>query len=431
MESSILISIIGAFGVGYMVAWAVYQRRVRQQSEERLSQFAGYVKADLYQELKSELSQKQTEILELATEVSRQEEVIGNQRQRMQEDEQRLAGLQRQFKLEFQNLANRIFEEKSKSMTQANAEKLEAIIKPFDQKIQDFGKRVEETYLKGTQERSTLKEQLRQLMAVNNQLSQDAIKLTDALKGDAQFQGSWGEIQLKRLLEKAGLEEGVHFSSQDSMQANDGSRYRTDFIIHLPEGKHLILDSKVSMVAFEQYFNADTEEERQKALNRHLISVKNHIKGLSEKNYPALNGINPPDYVLMFMPLEPAFIAAVQADPELYENALEKNIAIVSASTLMATLRTIAFIWKSDNQTRNVIEIAKEAGSLYDKFVGFLENMQDLGKRLEAAQKEYNGAMNKLKTSPRAGSTLIGKVEKLRELGAKTSKRIPEEMLEG
>jgi DNA recombination protein RmuC len=315
-------------------------------------------------------------------------------------------------------------------MTAANVEKLESIIKPFDQKIQQFGKRVEETYLKGTQERSTLKEQLRQLMEANNQLSQDAIKLTEALRGDAQFQGSWGEIQLKRLLEKAGLEEGVHFTSQDSMSSENGGKLRTDFIIHLPEDKHLILDSKVSMVAFEQYYNADNDEERKKALKRHLTSVRNHINGLSEKNYPSANGINAPDYVLMFMPLEPAFIAAVQADPSLYESALEKNIAIVSASTLLATLRTIAYIWKSENQTRNVIEIAKEAGSLYDKFVGFLDNMQDLGKRLDSAQKEYNHAMNKLKTSPHGGSTLIGKVEKLRKLGAKTNKRISREYID-
>ena len=428
---SILIPALIAFIIGYIIAWAVYQRKIRSQTEQYLNNMSGYVKAELYQELKQETTLQQQEVIDLSSEVSRKEEVIVNLQARLQEDEQRLTELQQQFKHEFQNLANRLFEEKSRTMSRVNAEKLEAIIKPFDEKIQNFGKRVEETYLKGTQERSTLKEQLRQLMAVNNQLSQDAIKLTEALKGDAQFQGSWGEIQLKRLLEKAGLDEGVHFSAQDSMRDSDGSRFRTDFIIHLPEGKHLILDSKVSMVAFEQYFNSDTEEERQRALDRHLISVRNHIKTLSEKNYPALNGINPPDYVLMFMPLEPAFIAAVQADPQLYESALEKNIAIVSASTLMATLRTIAFIWKSENQTRNVIEIAKEAGSLYDKFVGFLDNMQDLGRRLESAQKEYNGAMNKRKTSSRAGSTLIGKVEKLRELGATATKRIPNEMLEG
>ena len=425
----ILLLTIFAFIAGYAIAWIVQLRKVHSAGTEQTAIIKDYVLKTQHDEVRQEVTTAHREIARLTGENAHQEAVIEGLNVQLERDKKDLEELQKRFSVEFENLAQRIFEEKSHLMTKASEEKIQAIIKPFNEKMVEFGNKVEDTYRQGTRERSGLKEQIKFILEAQNQLSSDALRLTQALKGDSQFQGSWGEIQLKRLLESSGLQEGVHFDLQGTYRDEEGNRLRPDVIIKLPDDKHLILDSKVSLVAFEQYFNSETEEERQKALDAHLISIRTHIRGLSDKNYMNLNGINAPDYVLMFMPLEPAFIAAVQSDPQLYEKAFAKNIAVVSPSTLMATLRTVSYIWKNENQNRNVIEIAKEGAALYDKFVGFLEDMEGLGRRLEKAQTEYNNAMNKLTTSSRKGSTIIGRVERLRELGANPSKSIQEKFL--
>jgi len=268
------------------------------------------------------------------------------------------------------------------------------------------------------------------LKVLNLQLSGDAQNLASALKGDSKTQGDWGEFQLELLLEKAGLLKGTHYYTQPSFKDENGSDKRPDFIIQLPEGKHLIVDSKVSLTAYEKYFNAEDASKKSKFLKEHVDSIRGHIKDLSGKNYQHLYQINSPDYLLLFVPIEPAFAAALLHDSKLFLYALDNNIVIVTTSTLLATMRTVSYIWRQERQKKNVLEIARQSGLLYDKFVGFVEDLQDMGQRLDQAQASYHGAMNKLSDSKKYGDTLIGRAEKIKELGAKATKSLPEEFLE-
>ncbi|MBI4929465.1 MAG: DNA recombination protein RmuC [Bacteroidetes bacterium] len=347
--------------------------------------------------------------------------------EKLNSQKEEFSALQKTFTNEFENLANKIFEDKSKKFTEQNKTNLENILNPLKENITKFEKKVDDTYKAEASERNSLKGEIKSLVTLNKQISEEANNLAKALKGDSKKQGNWGEIILEKVLERSGLQKGVEYEMQVSLTADDGKRVQPDVIIHLPDKKHIVVDSKVSLVAYELFVNAQTDEEREKNLQAHITSVKNHIKGLSEKNYQALGQLNTPDFVLLFMPIESSFSLAVQADNEIFNFAWERKIVIVSPSTLLATMRTIASLWKQERQTRNAIEIARQSGELYDKFVGFLGDLIEVGKKMDATKKTYEEAMNKFSGGR---GNLIRRAETIKELGAKTTKDIPQSLLE-
>jgi DNA recombination protein RmuC len=340
------------------------------------------------------------------------------QQQEMQQSETRL-------KTEFENLANRLLEQKGAQMSQSNARQMQLILQPLREKIQEFEANMERKFVEETREKSGLKKEIEQLHSLNLQLSRDANNLASALKGQSKTQGDWGETQLQVLLENSGLQKGVHFTTQVTYQDQVGASKRPDFIIQLPDNKQLIIDSKVSLTAFERFYNDPDTTQKEKHLKAHIESIRAHVNDLSGKNYQNLPEINSPDYLLLFIPLESALTAATQADARLFSDALDRNIVLVTTSSLLATMRTVAHLWKQEKQNRSVQEIARQSGLLYDKFVTFVDDLRTIGTRLDQAHQAYGDAMNKLSSATRPGDTLIGKAEKIRELGAKATKMLP------
>jgi len=332
--------------------------------------------------------------------------------------------LQEKFRLEFENLAHKILKQNTDQFSSQNKQQIGEILSPLKEKLGAFEKRINDVYTEETKQRSEIKQQIFQLMEMNQVISTDAKNLTKALKGDTKAQGNWGELILERVLESSGLVKNEEYSVQYSDNNDQGKRIQPDVIIHLPEGKHLIIDSKVSLLAYDGYVNAETEQDHDKQLKNHLISVKTHIKTLSEKRYETAKNLIAPDFVLLFMPLEGAFGAALQNDSSLYAYAWKHNIVLVSPTTLLATLKTIASIWKQERQTKNALEIAEKAGGLYDKFVGFLGDMESIEKGIGNAYKAYGEAKNKLIEGK---GNLVSRIEGLKKLGAKAkeSKAIP------
>ena len=338
-----------------------------------------------------------------------------------------LDNLQKTFTKEFENLANRILEEKSQKFAEQNKTNIGNILDPLKEKIKIFEEKVEKSYNTEAAERNSLKGEIKMLVTLNKQISEEANNLAKALKGDTKKQGNWGEIILERILERSGLQKGIEYEMQVSSTTEEGRRVQPDAVINLPDRKHIVIDSKVSLVAYEAFINAQTDEDQERNLQVHIVSVKNHIKGLSEKKYQTLDQLNTPDFVLLFMPIESSFSIAVQADNELFNFAWERKIVIVSPSTLLATLRTIASIWKQERQTKNALEIAKQSGDLYDKFVGFAEELISVGRKMNEAKISYDDAMKKLSTGK---GNLIRRAETIKELGAKTTKDIPQSLVE-
>lgn len=357
------------------------------------------------------------------------EESLKAQSQTLTDREAYINELQNRFKLEFENIANKILTEKTASFTEKNKENLDLILKPLKENIKAFEEKVDKVYKEESVERNKLEGVLREMMVQSRQIQTDANNLSKALKGDNKKQGNWGEVVLERVLEGSGLMKDREYRLQASLASDTGSRRSPDVIIDLPEGKNLIVDAKVSLVNYERMVNAETEEERIIHLKLHIQSIKAHIEGLSKKNYQHLYAINSPDFVLLFVPIESSFSITLQADHELFNYAWNKGVVIVSPTTLLATLRTIASIWKVDRQNKNVTAIADEAGALYDKFVGFLEDMDKIGKNLGQAQKSHEEAFKKLSSG---SGNLIGKVEKIKKMGAKNkaSKQIDTKFLE-
>jgi len=348
------------------------------------------------------------------------QEKILTQKQEMEE-------LQKKFTTEFENIANKILKQNSQEFTVVNQKNINEILNPLKEKIQLFEKKVEDTYEKGLKDQTDLKAELKKLHELNTSLKEEANNLTKALKGDTKKQGNWGEVILERILERSGLTEGHEYEKQASVLSDEGKRFQPDVVIHLPENKHIIIDSKVSLVAYERLVNAGEDQRRETYLKEHLLSLKTHIKGLSEKHYQNSPNFNSPDFVLLFVPIESSFSLAVQEDHELFSYAWDNKVVIVSPSTLLATLRTIASIWKQENQTRNAIEIARQGGDLYDKFVSFVEDLASVGKNIESTQKSYDAAMNKLQEGK---GNLIRRAEQIKKLGARTSKELPQNLKE-
>lgn len=332
-----------------------------------------------------------------------------------------------QMKVQFEQLAAQIFEQKSKTFDEAHTKGLDLLLKPFREQIAQFATQSKEQFIHDAKERQSIKDEILRLKTLNERLSQDAINLTQALKGENKTQGNWGEIVLERILEESGLREGHEYDIQSTLSDDEGKKFRPDVIVHLPQNKDIIIDSKVSLVAYDAFIRAESDEERSHALKQHLLSIHAHIKGLSGKRYEQLSGVRTLDFVLLFMPIEGAFLLALEQDNTFFKTAYEQNIVVVSPSTLLVTLRTIEHIWRSEYQERNAKAIAESAEALYEKLVAFVEDMEKIGEQIGRTQKSYEGAMNKLSSGK---GNLIRRVESMRKLGLKPKKLLPSSLTE-
>lgn len=347
------------------------------------------------------------------------------QNEKIKEQKEEIEKLHEKLNKDFELLAGRILEEKSQKFTELNRVNLDLLLHPLKENIKAFENKVDKVYQSEAAERNILKGEISKLMELNKQISDEANNLTKALKADSKKQGNWGEVVLDRILEASGLIQNESYTKQSSYTDENGNRLQPDVVITLPDNKHLIIDSKVSLIAYNRLVNCETEIERIQYLNDHITSIRSHIKNLCSKNYCDLYSINSPDFVLLFVPIESSFAIAVQHDIELFEFAWNKRVVIVTPSTLLATLKTISSVWKQEQQTRNAIDIATRAGALYDKFAGFLDDLKKIGDNLDKAKDAYSDAFNKLSSG---NGNLIGRVETLKKLGAKTSKQISNEI---
>lgn len=378
-------------------------------------------------EVKPELAGERNKSLDLSNQLTQVKTEHKNLQSKLEDQKAELEKLNERFAHEFKNLANEIFEEKSKRFTEQNKTNIHDLLNPLKEKIGEFQKKVEDTNKEGAERNASLVTQIKHLSDLNKQITKEAENLTKALKGDSKAQGNWGEVILERILEKSGLEKGREYETQVSETGDDGKRYQPDVVIKLPDSKHVIVDSKVSLTAYERFVNEENETEKITQLKLHINSIKAHVKGLSEKSYQNLYGLDGLDFVLLFIPIEPAFTLAVQHDQDLFNDAYSKNIVIVSPTTLIATLRTIASIWKQEYQNKNAIEIARQGGALYDKFQAFTEDLISIGKHLNGTQKAYQESMKKLSEG---SGNLVKRAETLKKLGAKASKQMDERLLD-
>ena len=392
------------------------------QEKARIEERANLATKDIT-EVKLDLQQARDENIDLTRRLEKSIAVFQGQETRMAEQKEELEQLNAKFQKEFENIASKVLRQNSEQINQLSNEKLTLTLKPLGERIKSFEEKIE----RSGKDQEGLKEQIKLLHDLNKRMADEAQNLTKALKGDAKKQGNWGEVILERVLERSGLVKGQEYDTQYSTQNLEGKLIQPDVIVRLPENKHLIIDAKVSLVAYEQVINAESEDERGAALKSHVISVKSHVKKRSEKAYQTSVGLNTPDFVLLFIPIESSFSLAIQADIDLFNFAWDNKVVIVSPSTLLATLRTISSIWNQERQTKNAIEIARQSGALYDKFVGFLSDMEKINKGLLVSQKSYDDAINKLSTGT---GNLITRAEKIKLLGAKATKEIDETLIE-
>lgn len=363
--------------------------------------------------LKSEIQNYREELATVKTSLDLERKQFGEKLSLLNESREQLSTT-------FKNIANEIFEDKSKRFTATNKETLNAVLNPLQARIQQFEKRVEETYDKESKERFSLAKEIENLQKLNTRISEEAINLTNALKGDNKAQGSWGEFVLESILEKSGLVKGREYEVQVSLKDEEGGKAQPDVIVHLPESRDIIIDSKVSLKAWDAYSAAEEESIKEEALKQHIVSIRNHVKLLSSKDYQNLVGVNSLDYVFLFMPIEASYSAALQEDPELFQFAFERNIIFVVPTTLLTTLKTVQNLWRLAQQNKNANEIAERAGALYDKFVAFVDNLDEVGERIDASKKSFEKAHNKLLSGR---GNLVKRAESLKQLGAKTSKK--------
>jgi DNA recombination protein RmuC len=394
------------------------EKSILEERYKDLSQRIGQTEQEVVGE------RKRNEVLN--AQLARMESDHENLKERLDSQKLEMEELQKKFTLEFENVAGKILKQNTRDFTEVNQKTIGEILNPLKEKILTFEKKVEDTYQKGLKDQTDLRAELKKLHELNSRISEEASNLTRALKADSKKQGNWGEIVLERVLERSGLVKGQEYETQVRARTEDGKAIQPDVIVRLPEDKHIIIDAKVSLVAYEAFVNAPDDKIRESYLKQHVDSIRTHVKTLSDKNYQNAQLFDSPDFVLLFLPIESAFSVAVQADVNLFNVAWEKKIVIVSPTTLLATLTTVASIWKHEKQTQNAIEIARQGGALYDKFVGFLQNIEDLGNQIPRVSKTYDEAKNKLSVGR---GNLIMRVQKLKELGAKTSKSIPAELL--
>lgn len=424
--------------LGALISWLLLQLRLRSSHLPLSAVDRDYIRREVHEQVQREsdlhyenLQEKLAVENQLGGELAAARANLNHLNEKLNGQAAEMERLQAASLAQFEQTANRLLQEKSQRFSAQNAEQLQGILAPLRQRIQGFEQQVERRFLEETKDRVTLRQEIKHLRQLNQQISTEANNLAGALRGNSKTQGDWGEWQLLTLLESSGLQSGIHFNAQASYRDEDDRAKRPDFIINLPEGKHLVIDSKVSLTAYDRYCALSAEDPaRATEATAHLRSLRSHILDLASKNYTQLHQITSPDYLLLFVPIEPAFGLALQTDQGIFLEALERNVVIVTPSTLLATLRTVSFIWKQDNQKRNVLEIARQSGALYDSFVAFTEELKGVGKQLDRAQKHYDQALRKLSTGGTYGKTLVGRAERLRELGAKNKKRLDEGLLQ-
>ena len=426
MVTQVIFLVIG-IGLGLVIGFLAFRKK--DDSGEKVSEAITDSLKREAQSAKDEIVQERSKSELLQIERTRLQTENNNLIEKLKEQKTQLEDLQERFSKEFENLANRILDDKSKKFTEQNEAQLKNILDPLKDRIRDFEKRVNETHNESAIERSALKEQLRIMSDMNKRMSEEALNLTKALKGDSKKQGNWGELILEKVLEKSGLTKGREYDVQQSFTLEDGSRLQPDVIIHLPDNKNLVVDSKVSLVAYERYISSDDDDKdaQEVFLKEHIASIRTHIKGLSGKSYHNLYGIGSPDFVLLFIPIEPAFILSISSDNELYNDAFDKNVVLVSPTTLLATLRTIANVWKQEYQSQNAMDIAKQGADMYDKFVAFVEDMIKVGKLMDDSKKTYSEAMNKLHEGK---GNLVRRAENMKKLGVKAGKQLPQGLVD-
>ncbi len=427
----ILIAFIIALAIGIFLGKTLFIANSKSEKaslEEKINGLTQQI-----EQLKNQINQTvqereaiRTEKEALSIQLSKKETDFENLWERNKEQKEEVEKLQEKFTKEFENLANKILEEKTNKFTEQNKENLKNILTPLQDKIQLFEKKVEDTHKESIDYHAALRQQILGLREMNEQMSKETLNLTKALKGDSKMQGNWGELILERVLEKSGLEKGREYEVQQSFTTEEGNRVFPDVVINLPDGKKMVVDSKVTLTAYERYINEEDDNVKSQYLKEHVIALKRHVDQLSEKNYQDLYQMESPDFVLLFIPIESAFALALNEDTTLYNKAFEKNIVIVTPSTLLATLRTIDSMWTNQKQQENALEIARQAGALYDKFEGLVTDLLKIGKKMDEAKIEYQGAMNKLVDGK---GNLITSVEKLKKMGAKAKKSIPENIL--
>lgn len=417
--------------VGFVVAWIISQSKATAKNQSlQLQLTSAQEKAKSLQqqvsESKKDLESKQEQILKLNTELASTEADYRNLQEKLQDQKKELESLQEKFTEQFRNLANDILEEKTRKFTEQNKSNLVDILKPLGETIHNFEKRVEDTHKDNITRNAALREQLENLQRLNLQMTREAENLTRALKGDSKTQGAWGEFILESILEKSGLQRDREYYIQESFTTSEG-RLRPDVVIRLPESRHVIVDSKVSLTAYSTFVNASSDEEKAIALKAHLVSIRQHMKGLGDKNYAKnISSEGSLDFIIMFIPIEPAYILAIQSERNLYEEALDKRIVFVSPTLLIPSLQLIKNVWKQEYQNRHVLDIANKAGDLYDKFVGFTEDLIKMGQMMDSSKKYYEESMKKLSIG---SGNLVRRVEELKKLGAKTSKNIDSKLL--
>ena len=428
-----------ALTVGFLSAWIISSRKQSslqnslEINEKKLNEALNEANTNLRvaeEKLKNkaedfdrtllELTQQQELANNRGIEVATLKTVNENLAEKLENQKTEIEALQKRLTTEFENIATKILKERSDEFSASNHKNLSEILNPLKERIQSFEKKVDETYDKELRDKISLKEEVKKLSELNAKVSEDANNLTKALKGDVKKQGNWGEVILERVLERSGLIKGQEYEREEVIEGNDANVQRPDVIIHLPDNKHIIIDSKVSLVAYERLMSAETDEQRVTYLKDHINSLRSHVKLLSEKNYQNAQNLNTPDFVLMFLPIEASFSVAVQGDSDIFAYAWEKKIVIVSPTTLLATLRTISSIWKQENQTKNAQEIARLSGALYDKFIGFAEDMARIKANIDRTSNAYDDAMKKMKDG---SGNIIRTAEKIKELGAKTGNK--------
>ncbi len=426
----LLAALLCGLAVGSIATWLFLRGRVRLAREAGRSEQAisvASLEARLA-ETDKRLVESNDEIRSLrqrheaaAEENAALKSTLESERRNTEEKLSLLRKMEGELQARFENLANQIFEAKTRTFADQSRTNLDTILKPFKEKITEFENKVTEVYTTEGKERHSLIKEVQRLQQLNQQISQDADNLTRALKGDTKTQGTWGEIVLERILEESGLRKGIEYDTQGGFRDVDGKLLKPDVIVHLPEKKEIVIDSKVSLVAYERYVRAEEGAERERALKEHLLSINAHLKGLEAKKYDELPGVKSLDFVLMFIPIESAFMLAIEKDNDIFRKAFDQSIMIVSPSTLLVTLRTIENIWRYEHQNKNALEIADRAGKLYEKFAGFVEDMEKIGAQLETTRKTYDAAHNKL-TSGRGN--LVSRAQGLIELGVKSRKQI-------
>ncbi|MFM9987738.1 DNA recombination protein RmuC [Flavobacterium sp.] len=431
----VLISFIIALAIGIFIGKLIFSGKSQSEKnilEEKLNALKEQSQIEKISfeknllQINTEKEQIRTEKEVANIQLAKKEADFDSLLEKNKDQKQEVEQLQEKFTKEFENLANKILEEKTNKFTEQNKENMKNILSPLQDKILHFEKKVEDTHKESIDYHAALRQQILGLSEMNAQMSKETLNLTKALKGDSKMQGNWGELVLERVLEKSGLEKGREYEVQQSFTNAEGNRVFPDVVINLPDGKKMIVDSKVTLTAYERYINEDNDDLKTQHLKDHVLAIKRHVEQLGDKNYHDLYQIESPDFVLLFIPMEPAFALALNEDTTLYNKAFEKNIVIVTPSTLLATLRTIDSMWANQKQQENALEIARQAGALYDKFEGFVTDLIKIGKKIDESKIEYSGAMNKLVEGK---GNLITSVEKLKKMGAKAKKSLPESII--